>query len=113
MAHGDNIVRTEQMEAWTLIDAAVATADGVWIDSGDFPEGNLEVTIVTTATVQIRGSDAATKPANTAHGHQIGSDITATAGYSVNHLPRWLKARVSAWTAGAVTVTTTLRRRTA
>jgi hypothetical protein len=110
MANGTINAVTRRASNITLIDAAVAIADGVWMDSMDFFQGSIDVTIVTTATVQVRGSDAPTIPANATHGNQVGSDITTSGQYSILNCPRWLKARVSAWTAGAVTVNTTLRK---
>lgn len=110
MASGQLIQQTRKFEHWYLIDAeAAATNNGVWIDSGAFDTGSIDVVISNTATVQIRGSDAPTRPADTAHGNQIGTDITASSIYSIQQPPRWLKARVSAYTNGQVDVWALLR----
>lgn len=110
MAAGDLNTRFAKGENHTLIDAAVAVDNGQWIESLEFTEGSISVIIATTATVQIRGTDQPTKPTNAEHGLQIGSDITSSQLYSISQLPRWIKARVSAWTAGQVDVYSTLRR---
>lgn len=110
MANGTINATTKRAINVTLIDAAAATDDGTWIDTMDFAEGSIDVTISATATAQIRGSDAATKPADNTHGNQIGSDITSSGQYSIVNCPRWLKARVSAFTSGTVTVNATLRK---
>ena len=102
MANGERVHRGGSWDQYTLLDAIAATSDGQWIDTGDYRDASLDVRIATTATVQLRGSDGPTQPLNTDHGQPIGADITASALYAVEYLPRWIKARVSAWTAGAV-----------
>jgi hypothetical protein len=110
MADGDIIApRHPQFTHVKLIDAAASTDNGVWIDTGQLDHGSIHIIIATTATVQIRGSDAATVPANATDGYQVGSDVTATGGFDISNLPRWLKAKVSAWTSGQVDVLATLR----
>lgn len=100
-------------ENWTLIDDEDgATNDGVWMDASDFWSGSVDVAISGTATVQIRGDDSVTRPANTAHGRQVGDDITSSGSYSLVYAPRWVKARVSAYTSGTVDVNATMRRST-
>ena len=39
----------------------------------------------------------------------LAGTVQATTGYALTQCSRWLKARVSAWTAGAVTVTCIMR----
>ena len=110
MANGDVVTQSRQLLHVTLIDAETSTTDnGEWIDTGHFDSGSLHVIISATATVQMRGSCEPTKPANSSHGYQIGSDITATGGYAVERLPRWFKARVSSFGSGQVDVHACLR----
>ena len=109
MASGDFAAGGRFGQLFKLIDAVSATSDGVWIDATMLQHGSIEVTIATTATVQLRGSNAASKPANSADGFQIGSDITASGGFAIEHLPRFLKAKISAHTSGAVSVLAWLR----
>lgn len=114
MASGDKYgPEHRHLAQYLLIDAVSATSDGVWIDTADFPDGSIEVTIATTATVQIRGSEAATQPAAATSGNQLGSDITATATFDLTNAPKWIKAKISSWGSGAVTVKVTLRRKVA
>lgn len=110
MANGTINVETKRARNQTLLDAVASTSDGVWVDAMEFAEGSIDITISATATVQIRGSDAATKPADNTHGNQLGTDFTASAQASLVCAPRWLKARVSSFGSGTVTVNTTLRR---
>jgi hypothetical protein len=110
MASGENVLRHAQVEHWILLDNVTSTDNGVWIDTTVYPEGSIHVKIANTATVQLRGSDDPTKPADASHELQIDSDITASDLYSILHLPRWLKARVSAHTSGRVDVWAVLRR---
>lgn len=93
-----------------ILPSVSAADDGTWFDTLNFDEGSIDVSIATTATVVVCGSNAAAVPANSAHGFQIGGDISATGAYIIVDCPRWLKTRVSAWTAGAVIVNATLRR---
>lgn len=110
MADGDNIVPNARLfTAYLLIDAAAGTDNGVWVDTSTLAEGAIQVVISGVATVQIRGSDAAVKPANNTDGYQIGSDITASGGFTLTQSSRWLKAKVSTFASGTVTVTATLR----
>lgn len=95
----------------TLLNAVGAVDDGVWIDTGNFNEASIHVEGITTATVQIRGSDESTKPANTDHAVQIGTDITADGRVEVAVLPRFIKARISVFTAGTISVFMTMRGR--
>lgn len=89
-----------------LLTAVVAVDDGDWIDTLGYSPHSFEITGITIGTVQIRGSNAPTKPANTVHGFQIGADVTvAGSQLVVNQDPiRWVKARVSAWTSGTISV---------
>lgn len=111
MADGTTNYQSEDTLHVLFIDAAVATDNGVWIDTRGYPDGSIDITIATTATVQVRGSDAAAVPAASAHGNQLGADITASGLYELTNSSRWLKVRVSSWNSGAVSVLATLRRR--
>jgi hypothetical protein len=104
-------VRFHHGENWILIDDEDgATNTGTWMDASEFSWGSVEIIISDTATVQLMGLDIAAKPTDATDGRQIGSDITATQLYSLEHPPRWIKAKVSAWSAGTVDVRATLRR---
>lgn len=85
-----------------LLTAAGAVDDGEWIDVLHYGPFSLDIVISATATAQIRGSNALTKPADTVHERQIDVDVTASAIVEVTMPVRWLKVRVSAWTSGTV-----------
>lgn len=111
MANGTINAVTKRATNVTLLDAVTTNDNGTWIDTMDFVDGSIDITISAAGTVQIRGSDAATKPADASHGNQVGSDFTASAQATIVSCPRWLKARVSAGNTGTITVNTTLRKR--
>jgi len=102
MANGEIVAKYKLALHVKLLDAQVAATDGVWMDMGDYAEGTFEVSGITVATVQLRGSNAAVRPVNTVHGTQLGTDITADSHRDVAILPRWLKARISAYTSGTI-----------
>ena len=108
MASGDIITNRKYFRHIRLLDALGATDNGVWIDCLSFTSISIEVSGITTATVLINTSNAATKPANTAHG-QLRATFTADGEYTSNNLPRWLKARISPWTSGTISAIATLR----
>lgn len=111
MASGDEILKLPSGHHYTLLDSIAAVNDGVWISAFQFRSGYLHFVTVGASvalTVQVRGSNAPTCPASSAHGAQIGSDQAFTSAtetlLSIDNCPRWLKARVSALTAGTVSV---------
>ena len=105
MADGDIQQDSSSIRTWLLTDAAVATGDGVWVTIGPFRQNiNIHVDGITTATVEIDGSSTSSIPANTNHGDQIGGNITADGHISLLEPPRWVKARVTAWTSGTISV---------
>jgi hypothetical protein len=88
--------KTPRFEHWNFLDAVTGVDVGDWIETAEFAEGSITITIAVTGTVHVCASDAETKPAAATNGNQVGADITATATYSCDHLPRWLKIRASA-----------------
>ena len=88
-----------------LLTAVVAVDIGDWIDTLHYAPMSFHILGISTATVKIHGSNETTKPANAAHGFQIGSDITVDQK-SIEYVGpiRWVKARVSAWTSGTINV---------
>lgn len=83
-----------------------ATDNGDWVDAKDWESIFADVTIATTATVSINGSNASTEPANTTHGFTLATALTATGEFKLeaHQIPRWVKIYVSSWTAGDVDV---------
>lgn len=109
MADGDLIDQgaapsvSDYYTSFKLIDAAVATDSGAWVDVRGFANLSLDVTLGGgTATVQLMGSNAPTRPANNVDGRQIGANITADGIVSVTTPVRWLKVKVSAYTSGTI-----------
>lgn len=109
MANGEIVAKYKLALHIKLIDAAVAVTDGVWMDTGQYENTRIEISGITTGTVEIRGSNAAAKPLNTAHGTIIGTAFTADGYSEILVLPRWIKARVTAWTTGTFDVLAMLR----
>ena len=100
----------------TLQDAAVATGNGTWLDVRGKTSVGLHVTIATTATVTFEGTiitpdgDISTatwylvRCAGVADGAVV-TTATASGAFQCNVTGYgFVRARVSAWTAGAVTV---------
>ena len=87
-----------------LIDNAVATGNGEWIDIRGLRNYSVTVSGITTATVVISGSNDDTKPAAADHGEALGSASTSDETSSFTAPFRWLKARVSVWSAGTIDV---------
>jgi hypothetical protein len=86
-----------------LIPGAVAIGDGEWIDTSGMSAMSIHITGITTATVEVDGSNDPTIPANNTHGIKLNSvDITANQMFTVTVPVRWLKARVTAWTTGTI-----------
>ncbi|KKK53053.1 hypothetical protein LCGC14_3098630, partial [marine sediment metagenome] len=99
MANGDQIQVNKLFAIFALLDAETGTTDGVWVDTGLFERASFHLEIGA-GTLQIRGSNNPTKPADNTHGFQIGADKTATAEIGTSILPRWVKARVTVDTSG-------------
>lgn len=86
--------------AQLLTDQASATS-GEWINLAGW-EASIEVEGITTATVQLRGSNHKGQPANSYDGFQIGSDITTDKLVALDAPVTWIKAMVSSWTGGTI-----------
>jgi hypothetical protein len=86
-----------------LINEAVATGDGEWIDIKGLKDYNIHTSGITSATVIINGSNADSKPAAATHDIQLGSSITADGMKQFTTPLKWIKARVSSWVSGTIT----------
>lgn len=82
---------------YVLHDGATSAEDGTWVDVRAWRRISLQLTI-TNATCQVRGSLAATKPANTTDGVQIGSDISADCIVSLPDKYAWIKIKITSIT---------------
>lgn len=89
-----------------LLDAVTATSNGEWVDISGLRPITIHVSGITgTKVLQIRGSNAVTKPENTEHAIQIGSDISSDNIYSIDQPLKWLKMRVTNYVGGGGGVT--------
>lgn len=109
MADGDQTFRTPRLAQWTLIELAAGTGNGTWIDPDVYQEGSISVTITGVATVKVTGSDEVVQPASATHGNQIGNDITGSGMFDLQRTSRYIKARVTSFGSGTITVKATLR----
>lgn len=104
MANGDVKQDGSAFRQWALQDGTGATDSGTWVDIGPFSaRGMLEVSGITTATVQVYGSNAPTIPANATDGSLLyATNITSNGIVPLGDMTRWVKAKISAWTSGTV-----------
>jgi hypothetical protein len=93
---GRTIVRAQ------LLTNVTAIADGEWIDVSGLNQLSLDIRGITSATVQLRGSNEPTKPLDSTHGNQLGSDTTVDGFVIVSASVRWLKLRVSTFVSGNI-----------
>lgn len=87
----------------TMLEAVVATDDGVWVDFRGFTLATLQVDGITTAELEVYASNDETRPANNVDGVQVGSDITADGMTTIVGPYSWLKVKVADWTSGTIT----------
>lgn len=103
MANGEVTKLTRTLMEAKLLDAQGATTDGVWIPVDGFDKFNVHIKGISDATVIINASNNPTKPANATHDIQLDS-ATADKMVIVDAPMRWIKARVSAWIGGTISV---------
>ena len=95
-------VHGHQVLEATLLDAAVATGNGEWVDCSGFHGLTVDIEGITTASVSIRCSNNTTRPANSEHEREVET-VTADGTVVIVFPVRWLKARVSSYTSGTIT----------
>jgi hypothetical protein len=93
---GRTIVRAQ------LLTNVVAINDGEWIDVSGLNQMSIDIRGITSATVQLRGSNELIKPADATHGNQLGSDTTVDGFIIVSASVRFLKLRVSTFVSGNI-----------
>lgn len=113
MAHGDpidsgHILQVAFHSSWKLLDVAGGTTDGQWVDVRGFKNFTVDIRLTGTATAKVCGSNEPTKPANTAHGVQVGPDIITDSMVSITSPLRWLKCRVSSFSSGTISAFATV-----
>lgn len=101
MASGEVREQSRRGMIYQLIDAIGATDDGVWVDTFGLPKKHVDITGITTATVEIREDPSETRPANNTHGNLVQS-VTADGGFFFESAARWVKLRILSWAAGSI-----------
>lgn len=86
----------------TLLDAVSAVDVGDWVEIDGRHPTTVHVKGITTATVKVHVSNNPTKPANSVHDVQIGSDVVADGSVEITAPYKWVKTRISAHTSGAI-----------
>lgn len=102
IAFSQSKVNDKEFIRATLLDAVTGTTDGEWMNLEGLTPFSIDISGITNATVRINVSNATNKPADSSHGSQIGSDITADRINEYTIPARWIKARVSAYVAGTI-----------
>lgn len=115
MANGQTIFQRNDAIQITMLDAVTASSLGQWVDVIAFNEGVVQVSGITTATVNVRGYNIGTAvPANSVTGYVMGANVTASGDNVVmigagagtgaaGQMPRFLKVDCSAYTGGTIT----------
>lgn len=86
-----------------LLTNAVATGNGEWIDTSGLSLMSIHISGITTATVEIDGSNEVTRPSDATHGIKLNAtDITTNQMVVITAAYRWMKVRVTAWTSGTI-----------
>ena len=88
----------------TLQDAAVATDNGSWQPVADLNRMSVHIKGITTATVQIYGSCDPTQPSDATDEIQVALDVTSDDILEITAKLKWIKAKISSWTAGTIYV---------
>lgn len=89
----------------TLQDAVASTSNGTWQNLNGIHPASITVGGTFVATVKILVSNAPTKPLDSDNAQaQLGSDITTPQTLSTDLPYRWVKAQVSAFSSGSITV---------
>ena len=90
------------MRAQLLTNAAAVT-NGEWIDVSGMRTVTLDIRGITSATVEVDGSNAEARPADNTHGQKLnGTDITVDQVVVVTMPLRWLKVRVVSFVSGNI-----------
>lgn len=95
---------TLQGVGYKLLDGASAVLDGPWCDVRALRAGSVEIFGTFVGTVTLRGSNSDIAPSSGYEGSIIGSALTAPALVSIGMPIRWIKADVTAYTSGNISV---------
>ncbi len=84
-----------------LLDGAVATGNGEWVNIAGFHPLTVQISNIGVATVEIDGSTSPTRPLDSTHGFYLAQP-TADGAIAIDMPVEWIKARVTAWTSGTI-----------
>lgn len=82
-----------------LLDGVVATGPGPWRMAAGIQSPTIQVSGITTATIQVEVSNDKGDPTNV---DQDGANITADGVQTITAGYRWVRANVSVWTSGTI-----------
>jgi len=85
-----------------LLSGAVSAQSSSWQLIGHCKKLSIDVSGISGDTVQVRGSNSATEPAATDDGRQVGSDITSDTIYAITDAVKWIKVKISTYSAGTI-----------
>ena len=86
-----------------LLTNAAAVSNGEWIDISGMRIVTMDIRGITSATVEVDGSNAEARPADNTHGQKLnGTDITVDQVVVVTMPLRWLKVRVVSFVSGNI-----------
>lgn len=88
-------------DAYQLLDNAAATESGTWIPTHTLKQASVEVLGTFVGSIQLCGTNVLS-PASNYDGFPFGSAVTSP-GQTVLTMPcRWVKAKITAYTSGAM-----------
>jgi hypothetical protein len=76
--------------------------NGEWMAVLGWHPLTIQIEGITTATVQIRGSNQKAQPANSADQFQLGVNITVDGLFALEVPVKWIKVNVSSYTSGTI-----------
>lgn len=86
----------------TLLNATTAQTNGEWVNVSGAWRASLDISGITTATVEVDVSNDTTQPDNATHGRQL-TTVTSDTMINIPMNVHFIKARITAFTSGAIT----------
>jgi len=87
--------------AQLLTDQADVT-NGEWMAVIGWHPLTIEINGITTATLQVRGSNAKAQPANSVDGFQLGADVSVDGLLALDAPIKWMKIKVTSYSSGTI-----------
>lgn len=85
-----------------LLTNAESATDGEWFAVLGWHPLTIQLDGITTATVQVRGSNQKAAPANSSDEFQLGADVSTNSLLALDAPVKWIKIKVTSWTAGTL-----------